>query len=258
MSDTPVVDSVLIVDDEEALSSVLLETFTSAGYRAGTALSAEDALETLARGRVDLLVVDKNLPGMSGLDLIRKVREDDGDVAIVLITGYSSSESAEHALNLDVDAYLEKPFESIFGMLDLAKRVLSRRRSARSQPSAPTEELFAIVTGRDAGTLSLLLGPGVIFETLPSGEALRRRAADHKPDLVVIQAEGERSLSEVVRDVSAKAPGATWIVLYESPLPLPLLQELIELGVKALYDDNAFRRAVGEYVDRVRAAKRRR
>lgn len=251
-------DSVLIVDDEEALSSVLRETFTSAGYRAETAGSAEEALESIGKAGFDLLVVDKNLPGMSGLDLIRMVRESDHRVAIVLITGYSSSESAEQALNLDVDAYLEKPFESIFGMVDLARRVLTRRRAATAQSPASTEELFAIVAGRDAGTLSLLLGPRVIFETFPSGEALRRRAGAHKPDIIVLQAEGERHLTDVVREVAQKAPSAAWIVLYESPLPLSLLQELIELGVKALYDDNAFRRTVGEYVDRARDAKRRR
>ena len=248
----------LVVDDEEALSSVLVETFSAAGFDAFAAGSGEEALERLAKTPVDLLLVDKNLPGMSGLDFIRKIRETNLDAAIVLITGYSSPESAEHALNLDVDAYMEKPFESIFGMVDVGRRVLARRAAARSPGSGTTDELFAIVAGPDAGTLSLLLGSDVIFETFSTAKALRTRVSARAPDLIVLQAEGEKDLAAVVREVSEHAPTATWIVLYETPLPLPVLQQLIELGVKALFDANAFRRSVGEYVDRVRSMKRRR
>lgn len=251
-------DSVLIVDDEDALGSVLVEAFAGSGFSAEHAMTAEAGLDRFRAKPADLLVVDKNLPGMSGLDFIRAVREISGAPAIVLVTGYSSPESAEVALNLDVDAYLEKPFDSIFGIVDLGKRVVARRRDARMATPASERSLFVVVAGPDAGTLSLLLDSGVAFETFPSAEALRAKTTGPLPDLIVLQTDGVPDVPAVVRDTSARAPKATWVVLYDSPLPLPLLQELIELGVKALFDHDAYRRTIGELLDRVRDRKKRR
>lgn len=249
-------DSVLIVDDEDALGEVLVEAFSASGYRAERAQSAEEALEKFRADPADILIVDKNLPGMSGLDFIRRVREISYWPAIVLITGYSSPESAEMALNLDVDAYLEKPFESVFGMVDLGARLLARRRLRKPAPRE-TDDLFAIVAGPDSSTLSLLLTGGATLETLPSAEALRNRREGRTPDFIVLQTDGAADLTAVVREVSERAPAATWCVLYDQPLPLTLLQELIELGVKALFDHDAYRRAVAELLERVRARKKR-
>lgn len=251
-------DSVLIVDDEDALGRVLSEAFAGSGFETNHALSAEEGLAAFRAKPADLLVVDKNLPGMSGLDFIRAIREISGVPAIVLITGYSSPESAEQALNLDVDAYLEKPFDSIFGMVDLGKRLIARRRESRAVPRESESPLFVVVVGPDAGTLSLLLGSGVAFETFPNAEALRTHTGGQPPDLIVLQTDGVPDLPAVVRDSSARAPGATWVVLYDSPLPLPLLQELIELGVKALFDHDAYRRTVGDLLERIRDRKKQR
>lgn len=250
-------DSVLIVDDEPSLGEILVEAFSASGFRAEHALSAEEALERFRASPADILIVDKNLPGMSGLEFIRKVREISYWPAIILITGYSSPESAEQALNLDVDAYLEKPFESIFGMVDLGTRLLARRRLSKPAARDRGDDLYAILAGPDAGTLSLLLGSGVTIETQPSAAALRARTEGRVPDFIVLQTEGVADLTSVVREVRDRAPGATWVVLYDSPLPLALLQELIELGVKALFDHDAYRRAAAELIERVRARKKR-
>ena len=250
--------SVLIVDDEDALGDVLVEAFTASGFEALRASTGEEALEAFTARPYDLLLVDKNLPGMSGLDLIREVRARSAAAAIVMITGYSSPESAELALNLDVDAYLEKPFESIFGMVDLGKRILERRAASRAAPRDESEDLHALVAGPDAGTLAMLLGEGVMVETFPTVAALRVREETRVPDLVVVQSEGVDDLPGLVREVGADAPRAMWVVLYDSPLPLPLLQELIELGVKALFDDAAYRRTVGDLLEKVRERKRKR
>lgn len=250
-------DSVLIVDDEQSLGEVLVEAFSASGYRAEHAGTAEEALDRFLSSPADILIVDKNLPGMSGLDFIRRVREISYWPAIILITGYSSPESAEQALNLDVDAYLEKPFESLFGMVDLGTRLLARRRLARTAPEDPQSELFAVVAGPDSAMLALLLGTSALVETLPSAAALQARVEGQQPDLIVLQSDGMVNLPAVVSEVSARVPSATWIVLYDAPLPLQTLQELIELGVKALFDHDAYRRTVGELLERIRARKKR-
>src|SRR5262249_53649127 len=104
---------VLIVDDEAVILTVLSSLLGEEGYEVHTAFSAEDALEQIGQRRFDMLITDKNLPGQSGLDLIRKVRNAHPDIETVMITGYGSLESAIEALHLGAGGYLLKPFEDI-------------------------------------------------------------------------------------------------------------------------------------------------
>src|SRR4029079_7640953 len=85
---------VLVVDDEIVVLTVLREALRRGGYRVTTAASAEEAIELLRRRRFDLVLTDKNLPGASGLEVLRVARGLDYAPAVVLITGYSSYDSA--------------------------------------------------------------------------------------------------------------------------------------------------------------------
>ena len=104
----------LLVDDEPSVRAALELALEDEPWRIESVSSAEEALGLLATRRFDLLLTDKNLPGMTGVDLIRKVRQDNLDMACVMITGYASVESAAETMKLGVDAYVEKPFDSIY------------------------------------------------------------------------------------------------------------------------------------------------
>ena len=104
---------ILVVDDEEVILEVMQELLEAEEYEASLAKTAEEALEVLKKGRFSLVIADKNLPGMSGLDLIEKAKEIDEDIETMMITGYASTDSAITAMGQGVCSYLFKPFDDI-------------------------------------------------------------------------------------------------------------------------------------------------
>jgi CheY-like chemotaxis protein len=102
----------LVVDDEEIIRSVFKDLM-SRECEVIEAAHAEEALAYLEHGRVDLIITDKNLPGMSGLDLARRARQLDPHSRVILMTGYPSLVTAQQALELGLLDYLLKPFDDI-------------------------------------------------------------------------------------------------------------------------------------------------
>jgi excisionase family DNA binding protein len=101
---------VLVVDDEESIRELLVKALED--YDVDTAPDAATALDHIReRGHYDLLISDLNMPGMDGLSLIKEVRQLKSSVPVIIVTGYSSHESAIDAANLGVSAYLTKPFQ---------------------------------------------------------------------------------------------------------------------------------------------------
>lgn len=104
--------SVLLVDDETALRRALMRTFANAGFVATGAGSAEEALAVLATGKTfDTIVTDLQLPGIQGIEFLRRVRERDLDVPIIILTGNPSFESAVAAVQYGGFRYLQKPID---------------------------------------------------------------------------------------------------------------------------------------------------
>src|SRR5260370_18037118 len=132
---------VLLVEDEPTMMDVLTIAFRSRGWQIDAAPNGDQALASFRRAAPDVILTDKNLPGMSGVDLIRQIRAADELVGIVLMTAYGTVESARDTLNLGGDEYVEKPFASLFGVVDsadaLRARVLARRSAWRAAQAGP-------------------------------------------------------------------------------------------------------------------------
>lgn len=103
---------VLIVDDEEVVRLVLGEALSDS-FCLAQVKSAEEAVPYLTRKPPNILLVDKNLPGMSGIDLLKQAKALDPEIEIIIITGYASLESAIEAMRLGAYDYLLKPFEDL-------------------------------------------------------------------------------------------------------------------------------------------------
>jgi len=112
---------VLIVDDEQSVIEVLLEFFRQFdhGYRyvVETALSGADGYRAFLRQRPDLVLLDMNMPGMDGLQLLKQIRALDGSVPVMMVTANQSTRSAAEAHTTGIFAYVPKPFD--FRHLDL-------------------------------------------------------------------------------------------------------------------------------------------
>lgn len=124
------VSRVLVVDDDPVTNRVLGLRLKKAGYEVHSAASGEEALGRLAEVRPDVLFLDVSMPGMSGLEVLERVRELGLDVAVVMMTAYGTEEVAIEALRRGADDYLRKPFEPAeFGaVLD---RTVERLRLSR-------------------------------------------------------------------------------------------------------------------------------
>ncbi|MBI3762766.1 MAG: response regulator [Chloroflexi bacterium] len=103
--------TILILDDEEAVLLPLTLLFRREGYRVLTAVRAEEAFAQLERSRVAVVVADQRLPGMSGIEFLRQVRQRWPDCIRITLTGYSDTPTAEAAINEGhVYRYLTKPW----------------------------------------------------------------------------------------------------------------------------------------------------
>ena len=105
--------SVLVVDDEPVVLQLFSRVLSEKGLRTRTASSAEEALKLLEQGGIACVLADKNMPGMDGIEMLRRVREAQPHCAFIVMTGYASTESAIEALRLGAVDYLQKPFEDL-------------------------------------------------------------------------------------------------------------------------------------------------
>ena len=109
---TPMPDPILIVEDEPDIRELLAFTLTRAGYPVVEAPHAEQALQILNHQTVRLAVIDWMLPGMSGVDLAYKLRQDDfyADIPIIMLTARSEEADKLKSFDSGTDDYLTKPF----------------------------------------------------------------------------------------------------------------------------------------------------
>lgn len=111
----------LIVDDEPTTAWALAEGLSDDGYSIDTFRSAEEALQWLREGRSDLVITDLNLPGMSGLELARKLRRGRLAQPVIIVTAYGTAERLREFERAGVHACFPKPFR-----LDQLRRAVAR------------------------------------------------------------------------------------------------------------------------------------
>lgn len=104
-------NKLLIVDDEEIVRQSLKAWFLEDGYEIDIAENAEAALKLYEKNKYDLILLDIKMPGMSGMDLLIKLKEFDPDAIIILITAYASVSSAVKALKNGAYDYITKPID---------------------------------------------------------------------------------------------------------------------------------------------------
>jgi len=119
--------SIMIVDDEMVVRKSLLHWFKKMGQHVETASSGTEALQKLYHTPVDLMFVDIKMPGMDGIELLQRVKEDYPDISVIIITAYGSIESAVNAMKMGADDYLLKPFNPNQLSL-LLEKVLHQKR----------------------------------------------------------------------------------------------------------------------------------
>src|ERR1700675_4831205 len=133
-SDLP---QILVIDDEmgprESLR-MLLKT----DYQVYTADCVEAGIKLLQEKRPDTIVMDIRMPGMTGIDGLRRIREIDPNLSVIMLTGFGALETAQEALRLGANDYISKPFDAR-EMEQVIERNVERTRVHRTSESAAAE-----------------------------------------------------------------------------------------------------------------------
>src|SRR5689334_4529723 len=106
---------ILVVDDEPLNTRLMKLTLRTEGYRVSTTNSGPDALALVAADRVDLVILDVMMPGMSGYDVCRALRTGDATrfLPIILVTALKEVEDRVHGLEAGADDFISKPFDEV-------------------------------------------------------------------------------------------------------------------------------------------------
>jgi DNA-binding NtrC family response regulator len=128
----------MVIDDEPSVLESFKMILKIKDYEVETFPDGPSALQNLTKGKFDMAFIDYKLPVMDGLEVLRRIKEIDPEVEVVIVTAYATDASHANAITLGALEYLRKPFlmEEIY---ELVERGLKRRRTKgiKREPSVP-------------------------------------------------------------------------------------------------------------------------
>ncbi len=133
--------SILVVDDDEHVRELLVESLSDTGYRVSFAATAEDALAQLRARPYDLVLSDVQLPGMDGIELSRALAETDPGLPVVLITGHGQPSLARSAMQHGASDFVTKPIQ-LDTLAIIIERNLERQRIVKERAAGQDHQLM--------------------------------------------------------------------------------------------------------------------
>ncbi|MFS0778902.1 response regulator transcription factor [Neobacillus sp. 3P2-tot-E-2] len=133
--------SILVVEDEEKIARVLELELEYEGYDVTKAIDGLEALEAYRTGNWDLILLDVMLPGLSGIEILRRIRKNDLHTPVILLTAKSSVEDKVSGLDLGANDYITKPFQ-IEELLARIRAALRIKRAEEQEPQIENGDLL--------------------------------------------------------------------------------------------------------------------
>ena len=211
---SPVMLDLLVVDDEPEFRELLIRRFTQVGWRVQGAETGEDALDLLSRREFDVAVLDMMLPGMTGLDLLAKIKAGPTDCEVVMLTGQATVETAVAAMKSGAYDYVVKPFP-LQELETLIEKANERRKLAKEN-----RQLKAVIARERA--------PASMIGTSPAMQEVFRliERAGPSDKAILIQGEsgtGKELVARALHQASRRADKPI-VVINCAALPESLLE----------------------------------
>jgi two-component system response regulator PilR (NtrC family) len=216
---------ILIIDDEDVLQDVLTSLLVKEGYEVLNAATGEEGLEILEKEEVDLVLLDLMLPGINGQEVLKRIRAEDPEQVVVMITAYSSIEGAIDAMREGAFHYIPKPFKNEEVLLTI-RQGLERRRLA-----SENRELRAQLQQRYA--FDNILGKSKpmtkVFELI-------QLAAPAKSNILILgdSGTGKELVAKAIHHHSRRASGP-FVTVNSGSMPADLLESNLFGHVKGAF-----------------------
>ena len=117
--------TILIVDDEKDLCTILSDSLSRDRYRVVTAFNGKMGLQLVKKEKPDLILLDIKMPGMDGIEVLRKIKKMKKEIVVIMFTAYGTLETARKAMKLGAYDYVTKPVD-LFFLKSLVKEVLGK------------------------------------------------------------------------------------------------------------------------------------
>jgi DNA-binding NtrC family response regulator len=214
-----------IIDDEPVIHDVLAQLLTSEGYEVEISASGEEALEKFPSHSFDVILLDLLMPGMDGIEALRRIKKIDPLASVIIITAYGSVESAISAMKIGALDYVQKPFKHDDLLLAVEKAVERKRlqdENLRLKDELRQRYGFANIIGKSQAMKS-------VFELV--------KAAAPTRSTILLQGESGTGKELVARAVhlNSNRAEAPFITVNSGSLPPDLLESHLFGHVKGAF-----------------------
>ncbi|MEW6374855.1 MAG: sigma-54 dependent transcriptional regulator [Thermodesulfobacteriota bacterium] len=233
---------VLIVDDEELIRASLQKAATEEGYEVFLAENGKEALNIVEKLDFDLVLLDLRLPDINGVEVLKKIKEIDEDLLVIIITGYASVESAVEAIKIGAYDYIKKPFKADYIKLIL-KLALDKIKLNREV------QRFIRTQRKEFGFENIIGQSSKMKEVFH----LLKKVIQHDTPTVLIRGEsgtGKELIARAIHGMSRRTLGA-FIEIDCASMPAALLEsELFGYEKGAFTDANRSKPGLLEEADK--------